>query len=246
MIGAIASHYVASSGGGSYSAEVMADSPLAYWRMGDPSGTTCTDSSGNARHATYAGAVVLGATGLITGDTDTAVDFPGATTARAEVASASWMNVTAGLTLEAVVKVDSLSTYRTILDRDSSAGGRTWGLRVDQTTGKVTTLIWSATDAASSPTTLTSTSSLAVGTKYHVAVTWDGTTVRIYINGTQDASVAKAGSMKSSTTPICIAVSHGGSNLSSYFFPMDGIIDEAAIYGTALSAGRVAAHAALV
>ena len=39
------------AGGTSYSQEVLADSPLAYWRLGEASGTTAADASGNNRRA---------------------------------------------------------------------------------------------------------------------------------------------------------------------------------------------------
>lgn len=243
MIGAIAAHYVeAAAPSADYATEVLADTPLAYWRMGDTAGTTCTDSSGNGRHATYAGSPTLGVTGLVTGDADKAVEFTGTTAQRAEITAAAWMNPTVGITLEAIVKPDDFSNYRSIVDRDL-APYRTWGLRVNQTTGKVEGLVWSQDDAASSPTSLVSTTALTVGTKCHVALTWDGATVRLYINGTLNASVAKSGSMKSSSSPICIGVTHGGSS-SAYFSPFDGVIDEVAFYGTALSAARISAHAA--
>lgn len=41
----------------SYDTEVLADSPSLYWKLQDTSGTTATDSSGNARHGTYNGTV---------------------------------------------------------------------------------------------------------------------------------------------------------------------------------------------
>jgi hypothetical protein len=84
-----------------YSAAVLADSPLAYYRLGEASGTTMTDSSGNSRNGTYAGSPTLGAPGLVTGDSDTAVTFNG-TSQQAQVAFGSWMNTTA-LTLEAII-----------------------------------------------------------------------------------------------------------------------------------------------
>lgn len=41
----------------SYDSEVAADSPAIYWKLQETSGTTATDSSGNARHGTYNGTV---------------------------------------------------------------------------------------------------------------------------------------------------------------------------------------------
>ena len=51
--------------GTSYSAVVMGLTPLAYYRLGETSGTTAADSSGNAYNGTYEGTVTLGAASLI-------------------------------------------------------------------------------------------------------------------------------------------------------------------------------------
>ncbi len=44
-----------------YRAEVLSDSPIAYWRLGELSGRTATDSSGQGHDATYENGIALGA-----------------------------------------------------------------------------------------------------------------------------------------------------------------------------------------
>lgn len=62
----------------SYSSEVFyRDKPLAYWRLGESSGTVASDSSGNRYHGTYTGSPTLGATGLLSVDSATSVTFDG-------------------------------------------------------------------------------------------------------------------------------------------------------------------------
>jgi len=61
-----------------YSVAVAADSPIAWWRLGESSGTNAADSSGNSRDGTYAGTPTLGAPGY-TRDGNTAVTFNGTT-----------------------------------------------------------------------------------------------------------------------------------------------------------------------
>ena len=55
-----------------YADEVMADEPLAFYRMGD-TGSTAVDSSGNDRHGTYPAATTTGEPGALLDDPDTAV-----------------------------------------------------------------------------------------------------------------------------------------------------------------------------
>jgi hypothetical protein len=67
----------------------------------------------------------------------------------------------------------------------------------------------------------------------HVALTYDGSSLRLYVNGTQVASTAAAGTIQSSTNPLWI----GGNNPYGEYF--QGLIDEARVYNRALSATEV-------
>src|SRR6266852_7303617 len=67
-------------GGAGYSAVILADKPLGYWRLGesDPS-QAAKDASGNGNDGTYVGGVTLGQKGAINRDPDTAAQFDGST-----------------------------------------------------------------------------------------------------------------------------------------------------------------------
>src|SRR2546430_16501003 len=56
----------------SYRASVLADHPVAYWRLDEETGTVLVDASGNGNDGTYAGAVTLGPPGALASDSDTA------------------------------------------------------------------------------------------------------------------------------------------------------------------------------
>lgn len=56
---------------------VLADRPLAYWQLGEASGVTARDSSGNGYNGTYSGGVTLGATGLVATNGGAAVGLDG-------------------------------------------------------------------------------------------------------------------------------------------------------------------------
>src|SRR2546430_6262374 len=60
-----------------YLNEVLADSPIAYYRLGELTGTTAYDASGNVRDGTINGTVVPGIRGAIVKDRDTAMLFDG-------------------------------------------------------------------------------------------------------------------------------------------------------------------------
>jgi len=60
-----------------YSDAVRADTPLAYWRLGEPRGLTAADVSGSGRDAVYAGGTSLGNPGALPGSSDTAAGLDG-------------------------------------------------------------------------------------------------------------------------------------------------------------------------
>lgn len=222
------------SGGTTYSSEVLADSPLGYWRQGDPSGTAMTDSSGNARGGTYSGTVTLGAGSLLTGDADTSADFGGG---RSTVSNAAWMNTTT-VVIEAVIRPDTVpgaGNYAFIASRENN--GTTGPFWFVLHSGKLEFACW--TGGSSSPTELMGATTLSAATTYHVAGYYDGTDMKVYIDGTEDGTVGKTGNLNSNAQDLILG------NWSAANLPFDGRIDEVALYDS-LTPARIAAHAALV
>jgi hypothetical protein len=84
--------------------------------------------------------------------------------------------------------------------------------------------------------TMSTRTVLAPGTTYHVAVTKSGSTVSLFIDGVLDRTQTFSGAVATTTSPVRIGMRDGSKALG-------GRIDEVAIYGTALSAARVQAHA---
>lgn len=68
----VTAHHSATS---TYSTVVLADAPLIYWRFGDTAGAIAHDSSGNNHDGAVANAPTFGATGLVSGNSDTAIAF---------------------------------------------------------------------------------------------------------------------------------------------------------------------------
>ena len=76
-------------------------------------------------------------------------------------------------------------------------------------------------------------SSLTVNTWSHLALTYDGATLRLYVNGVQVSSVAQTGNLLTSTNPLQI----GGDSIFGQYFA--GTIDEVRVYNTALNQAQV-------
>jgi len=64
-----------------YASTVLSDSPLAYYKLGETSGTVATDSSGQGKNGTYVNGVSLGAPGPLVGVTNYAASFNGTSAA---------------------------------------------------------------------------------------------------------------------------------------------------------------------
>ncbi len=223
-----------------YYDEVMADSPLAYYRLDDPSGTTMTDASGNSRNGTYVNSPTLGATSLLSGDSNAAVTFDGSND-YCTVTDAAWMDVTT-ITLEAVIKLNATGAYQSIWDRDNGGSDRMWQLRISNT-NKLEFGYWLS---GSGPFFFAGATSLSSGTTYHVAATYDGTTGTVYLNGTSDGTNSNTGSLKTGAMKLVIGSSESGGGGTPSVQRFNGTIDEAAIYGSALSGTRIGVHAANV
>ncbi len=67
----------------------------------------------------------------------------------------------------------------------------------------------------------------------HLAATYDGATLRLFVNGVQVASVARSGAIATSADPLQI----GGDPIYGQYFA--GRIDEVRVYNTALTAAQI-------
>ncbi len=70
----------------------------------------------------------------------------------------------------------------------------------------------------------------------HAAMTYDGSTLRVYYNGVQDNSLPVSGAIVSTTQPLRIG---GGAPTGIIPYYFTGLIDEASLYNRALSAAEI-------
>jgi hypothetical protein len=215
----------------SYVSEVRADSPSAWFRLGEPSGTTAVDTVGGAAGA-YVGDVTLAQPGLIT-DGDTAARFNATTySGYVRVADRAALDLGSAGSVEAWVYLErtgsGLDVTAAIVDKGSGS------LIVRTVSASDLRLLVRRNGVAN---IVTSRVALTLRTRAHVVVTWSGTTWRIYINGVDQTGTVTSSTLANTALPFCIGAADGGGNDR-----WAGYIDEVAIYPTALSAGRVLAH----
>jgi len=217
---------VASSGGGGYSASVLADSPVGYYRLNESSGSTFADSSGNSRNLTLAsGSPTYGVTGATT-DGDKAITCSGATTV-INGQTTPFVPGSTDFTLECWVKSTTVGTKVAVGKVDSLfAGDSYW---IGFSSGNITF-------AANS--VLVSASGGNDGNWHHVVGTKTASTVTLYVDG---ASVATGGAAGSCSPTGNFTIGRFGDGTTSGFEYPDSV-DEVAFYTSALSSGRVSAH----
>lgn len=201
-----------------YTEEVLADSPVEYYRLNEPAGAMAFDISRSKSHGTYGGVVVKGASGALA-DGDTSVTINGSSlNAPAPVSSTVTIEVWAATTSLA----SSPMLWRT--------GPNGAGPDLFFSTNTISLNVW---DGGNNPF-CTSPVAVTDGNFHHYVTVLNGSnsTAQLYFDGVLCGSAAYRNPTATSTT-----ISSG---LGSYEW--NGSIDEVAIYTTALSAGRVAAH----
>ncbi len=210
---------------------------VGHWEFDEGSGSTAFDSSGNGHDGTISGAewVAGGWDG-----TGYSLDFDGQGSDRVSVGS---FNVTGeAISIACWFKARNLDTpgndprmvskaiagsnedhwFMVSSSRQSGIKVLRFRLKTDGTTGEI------KAD--------TTTGTIETDVWIHVAVTWDGETMRIYKNGVEVGSLAKGGTLSTDSTA---KVAIGNQPAGTGDRPFDGLIDDVRIYSRAMSAAQV-------
>jgi Ca2+-binding RTX toxin-like protein len=200
--------------------------------VADPKGTIVTDASGLGNHGTVNGAVA------VAGGKGGALQFDGVSNT-VVVADAPSLDLTAGMTIEAWVNpsvVGGLNGWESIVLKE--------GVEARTCCSNLLSYALYAHDAAAGPAGyirsagadqgIHTTPAIPAGAWTHLATTYDGTTLRIYVNGALASSRAQAGAIDPGDGVLRI----GGNNaFPGEFF--SGLIDEVKVYNRALSAAEI-------
>jgi Concanavalin A-like lectin/glucanases superfamily len=227
-----------------FSAEVLADGPVGYWRLDESVGSAiAADDSGNRNDGACSGPITFGEPGFHGGDT--AALFRGGTlptpSPRIVVRNSNSLNP-ANITMEAKVRWDGPNgLQQRIIEKSSFPQLAQYGLSV-LPDGHARVEI--RTSSATTSVDVDSVAVLSQAVESHVIATYDGTVIRIYINGVLDTEVPAPGSVspKPPTDQNVIESGVGIGNQTQRDRPFNGLIDEVALYPSALSPERILAH----
>lgn len=222
---------------GNYPAVVLGDGPTAYYHL-DDSGAIAADASGNGLSGNVGASVTIGAAGLLQSYADSAMSFPGTTTAAGTVSvpATTKLQPTSTVSLEAWLQFSTTpATYAFALGYGSDSLYSPYGFFF-KSKGQIVAQFYTSAGILF----VNSSTNLAANTPYYVAATYDGTTGRLYINGVQNASATLSGTLKNYLPGYGFAIGDDAAHSDPGF---NGTIDEVAVYaGKALTAAQVQNH----
>lgn len=210
-----------------YASAVMGDSPIAYWRLGEASGTVAADSWGT-NNGTYVATPTLAVGGASPTDANTAVKFDGSTQ-YVTVPDVNTLDLGDTFSLEAWVEWDGDTGTNSFIGK----GSGNWDLRVNGSTGKIGFTKGITADIVASTTSITANA------WHHVVYTKATTTSKIYINGIDRTGVVTDATMVNNAVNILIGAFRLIPAVDQAFH---GSIDEVAVYNYALTVTQALAH----
>ena len=193
---------------------------VAAYSFDEGAGTAVADLSGNGNTGTLANTTWTSASKY-----GNALVFNG-TSSRVTVNDSASLRLSTGMTLEAWVNPSAVtSAWRDVVYKGND------NYFLEATTDKGTP--GGGVTIGSVDAVIRGTTSLTPNTWSHLALTYDSSTIRLYVNGVQVSTVARTGSIVSSANPLQI----GGDSIFGQFFK--GTIDEVRVYNAALSQSQI-------
>jgi hypothetical protein len=221
----------------SYKTVVINPGPVAYWRLGETSGSTAYPTVGSYK-GTYRGSPKLGQQGLIVNDSNKAPLLDGnndritadGLTARS---SSSWSH---GYTLDAWVMTTTTSVEGHIVAFNGDKGGNSIALFRDEPSNRFK---WRDCEGSGCHEAYSNTVPVA-GKTYQVVVTVNGSNQgHLYVNGKQEDSFTSS-KRPPHSAKFTIGAEYDCCPTPTSFW--HGKIDEVVIYDHAISATQVAAQ----
>ena len=146
------------------------------------------------------------------------------------------LNLTSAISIEAWVKTDGLGARQTILDKGySSAGEPYYQYHVEVRSGGE--VYFALSLGGTRKTTQTSTT-LTAGQWHHIACVYNGSTIKIYIDGIEESSTNATGSISTYSTSLYIGAYSGPTPIGRF----DGLIDEVRIWSDERTASEISTN----
>jgi hypothetical protein len=216
----------------SYLSEVLADSPLFYYRFNELSGTAAADASGNGHNGTYQpSGITLGATGATnTNDSGKAILLTDPTSYMNTGVNAAANPGTGDFTIEAWIKRTVPDLIVSIVGKAPTGAGDKIALQLDN---------FGTLGLQLNNTTISGVGNVATNVYKHVVATRASGAVTLYVNGVVNKTATFATTLSPNANVLVGRFNLDDILLSGF---ATGTIDEVAWYTTALSQARIQAH----
>jgi alpha-mannosidase len=198
---------------------------VAAYRFGEGVGTATADSSANGN----GGTLVNGPSWITAGKYGGAIDFDGVND-YVRVADSASLDLGRTGTVEAWVKLDTLNRWQSVVAKGSANSDPSHNYAIELSSSNRWNCILGNGTAS---LTLQSSTMPTANQYYHLACAWDGTTVRLYVDGVLGASSTQLMTPAGNAAPLAIGQFGGDADR------LDGVIDEVRIYGRALSQAEI-------
>ncbi|MHB1534616.1 MAG: LamG-like jellyroll fold domain-containing protein [Acidimicrobiales bacterium] len=240
---AVADHYSAAAGmpgeagAGGYGSTVAGDSPSGWWGLGETSGSTASDASGNGANGTYENNPVLAAqepaaaeTGVALNGSNQYVNLP---------SGFSWLGNSSGFTIEGWVDPTATGSWERIVEFGTGPATDNVFLSLGPTGQDVQLGVWNNGSSGG----VQASGVLQLGVWQYLAGTFTpngsgGGTGTVYLNGAEVAS---------GLFPVtAAAVTYNDDGIGKSNWSQDsylhGAVAQVAVYPTVLSAAVIGRH----
>ncbi len=204
----------------SYTDQVLSNNPVAYWKLGDLSGSSASTELAGSENASYSGTFSLGQEGAVSGDS--AASFNGGSFATSGTLGRSLFANRNVITVEFWIKPNASQTGRHIMEYGT--GVSTFALE-----GTLLTPNFFINNI------LVGNLALNLGEYQQIVLQMTGAEAKIFHNGLEISSTAFTQSIQDKGNNGMFFASRGG---NQRFANIN--VDEIAVYHTALSSGQIA------
>ncbi len=197
---------------------------VGRWALDESSGTTATDSSGFNNNGTLVNGPAWNSGGKLGG----ALSFDGVND-YVTLGNPASLIPGSTITLAGWMRLTDISVNRFVISKYDGLNPQTdTFLRYQAGTGVMCSIGGTATTAAASVVT---------GQWYHVACTYDGSLIRVYLNGVQVKTAAKSGPIADEVGTAWLIGARTPANPGAF---MHGLLDDVRVYTRALTGADVA------
>jgi len=202
------------------------DSPIAHWKLDEASGTIADDCAGGHDGRLYGGPTWQPTGGVLSG----ALRFNGMSS-YVEIARDTDFDITYAITVAAWIKVTAFDkSWQAIVTKGDSS----WRIQRDAATSCIEFACTGANVPGSSWGNILGRRNVNDGMWHHVAGTYDGARMALYVDGTLDVSSSASGQIATNVYSVLIA-----ENAEWRGRWWNGLIDDVRIYDQALSASDI-------